>query len=73
MIWHSESKGDVEVATMNVHHARQALAKLERGDYLDDEGNPPSAQEHITLRSELQRRITDLDQQAASESGGPDV
>jgi hypothetical protein len=72
--WFRESKREyIEVETMNGHHARNALAKLDRGDYLDEDGNPPSVQEHITLRSELQRRITDLDQEQASESGGPDV
>lgn len=62
MKWFSEGrKQHVEVGEMNAHHARAALAKLERGDYFDEDGNPPSVQDTITLRSELSRRIRDTE------------
>ncbi len=74
MKWYSEGrKAHVDVDAMGLFHARAALAKLERGDYLDVTGNPPSAGEHLELRSALQARISQLDEQQAAASGGPDV
>lgn len=62
MKWFSEGrKQQVEVGEMSAHHARNALAKLERGDYFDEDGNPPSVQDTITLRSELQRRVRETE------------
>ncbi len=51
--WFSEKKGVVDIGTMNEHHARNALAKLRRGDYFDAGGNPPSADEYAELEAAL--------------------
>ena len=55
--WSSSRKVAEDVDRMHPAHAQRALDKLERGDYLDQTGNPPSAQDHITLRSALKRVI----------------
>ena len=51
------SKGEIEVEDMGEHHARNALAKLRRGDYFDASGNPPSAGEAASLESALMEHL----------------
>ena len=54
------SKGEVEVADMNEHHVRNALAKLRRGDYFDASDNPPSADEFASLESALTEHLASI-------------
>ena len=56
--WWSESrKGYQSVEDMGAHHARNALAKLDRGDYFNEAGEAPGVVETVELRSALQRQV----------------
>ena len=55
--WSSGKRMTIEVETMNQFHARQALAKLERGDYFGEGGDAPTPDESEALRNALTRVI----------------
>ena len=55
--WSASRKGYVAVEDMSFHHARNALAKLDRGDYLNEQGEAPGAVDTVELRNALQRQV----------------
>ena len=64
--WSASKKAALIIEAMTLPHARNALAKMDRGEYVGSDGGPPSAQEAIELREALEQRILDIEAERAT-------
>ena len=64
--WSASKKANVMVETLPLPHARNALAKLNRGEYAGENGEPPGLTEELELREALEQRILDLESERAA-------
>lgn len=64
--WSASKKAAVIIEAMSLPHARNALSKLGRGEYVGPDGGPPSTQDALEIREALEQRILDLEAERAA-------